>query len=161
MPDRTILEAAPHRRATAPSRRRSLPPARTALAVLLLAMATGQLSDVGGFARILGTYQVLPHGLLTPAAWMAAGTETLAGVLLLGGRHNGGCWALVVALAWTVLSLQAFARGLALDNCGCFGVHLGQRLRWWVLVEDAEFVALAAYVRARFGQRASGPETAR
>ena len=128
--------------------RRVRPSARTVLAVLLLAMAAGQLSDVGGFARILATYRVFPSGLLTPVAWMVAGVEAMAGVLLLGARRCGGWWALLVAVAWAALGLQAFARGLPVHNCGCFGVHLGQPLRWWVLLEDAEFVALAAWVRA-------------
>jgi len=48
----------------------------------------------------------------------------------------------------TALVLQAFARGLALHNCGCFGVHPGQPLPWWGLLEDAEFVARAGWVRA-------------
>ena len=87
-------EDVPRAGGPAPLARRVRPSARTALAVLLLAMAAGQLSDVGGFVRILATY-------------------------------------------------------LALHNCGCFGVHLGQPLQWWVLLEDAEFVALAAWVRAR------------
>jgi hypothetical protein len=59
-------------------------------------------------------------------------------------------------VAWSALGLEAFARGLVLHNCGCFGVHLGQPLRWWVLAEDAEFVALAAWVRASLSRQA-GP----
>lgn len=47
------------------------------------------------------------------------------------------------------LGIQAFARGLALDNCGCFGVYAAQPLRWWVLVEDVEVVALAVWVVRR------------
>jgi hypothetical protein len=58
-----------------------------------------------------------------------------------------------VAVVWSLLAAQAFARGLAVGNCGCFGVRLGQPLRWWVLVEDAEFVALAVWVRRQVTQR--------
>ena len=57
--------------------------------------------------------------------------------------------AVAVAVGWTILGTQAFVRGLAVDNCGCFGVHLAQPLRWWVLLEDAEFVALAWWVRRK------------
>lgn len=127
---------------------RRLPaPARGLLAVLLLAMAAGQLSDVAGFARVLDGYRVLPHGSLSPAAWGLAATEAMAGVALLRHRRGGSRLALAVAVVWSAFALPAFARGLALDNCGCFGVHFGQPLRWWVLLEDAEFVALAAWVR--------------
>lgn len=124
-----------------------LPPARSLLGGLLVAMAAGQLSDVGGFARILDTYQLLPRGGCTAAAWAFVTAETTAGAALLRGKRCGAALSVAVALAWTVLGTQAFARGLTIDNCGCFGVHLGQPLRWWVLLEDAELIALATWVR--------------
>lgn len=123
--------------------------ARTVLGVLLIAMAAGQLSDMDGFAGVLAGYQVMPSSLLAPAAWLLAGTEATAGWALLSGRKCGSHLALAVAVAWSLLAIQGFARGLVIDNCGCFGVHLAQPLRWWVLVEDAQFVALAAWVRHR------------
>jgi hypothetical protein len=43
--------------------------------------------------------------------------------------------ATAVAVTWTLLGTQAFVSGLPIDNCGCFGVHLGQPLRWSVLLE--------------------------
>jgi hypothetical protein len=146
----------------APSRP-SPPLARTVLAVLLLAMAAGQLSDVGGFAHILGTYRLLPTALLVPAAWVLAGAEVVAGTLLLRGRRCGVSLALTVAIVWTFLGIQAFARGLPLQNCGCFGLHLAQPLRWWTLAEDADFVALAAWVGARQRRplRSPGAQSAR
>jgi hypothetical protein len=85
--------------------------------------------------------------LLSPAAWGLAGAEAVAGLALLRHRRGGSGLALAVAIVWSAFALQAFARGVALDNCGCFGVHFGQSLRWWVLLEDAEFVALSAWVR--------------
>lgn len=129
------------------------------LALLLLAMAAGQLSDLGGFARVLDGYRLIPDGWLTPAAWLLAGAETAAGVGLLGHRRSGSVLALAVAVAWSALAVQAFTRGVAVDNCGCFGVHLAQSLRWWVLVEDAEFVALAAWVLR--AERRNGQQTGR
>lgn len=133
--------------------------ARRALAVLLLAMALGQLSDVGGFVDILMAYEVGDR----TAAWGIAVAlmtgELLGGVGLLrrGQRRRASLVAVLVAVGWTVLAAQAFLRGLAISNCGCFGVHLGQPLRWWVLLEDAEFVGLALWV-AR-GVRRSQPNT--
>ena len=120
-------------------------------------MAAGQVSDVGSFARILDAYRVFPGDVPTLAAWLFMATEATAGVVLLRRARWGVALAMLVALAWTVLGTQAFVRGLAIDNCGCFGVHLGQQLRWWVLVEDAEFIALAAWVRRaeRRGSRSS------
>lgn len=67
-------------------------PARTVLAVLLLAMAAGQLSDLSGFARILDGYRFIPQGWLTPIAWLLAGVEATAGLALLGHRRSGASW---------------------------------------------------------------------
>jgi hypothetical protein len=133
-------------KSTAAGTSRKWSPARTLLALLLLAMAAGQLSDVGGFAGILGTYRVFPGDAPTLAAWILIVTEAAAGVALLRHTRHGAVLAIVVALAWTALATQAFVRGLTIDNCGCFGIHLGQSLRWWVLIEDAEFIALAVWV---------------
>jgi hypothetical protein len=128
------------------SPRRRRPLARRLLGGLLLAMAAGQVSDLGGFARILETYRVFPGALPIIAAVALVALEAMAGVALLRGERRGGALSVAVALAWTVLGAQAFARGLPLANCGCFGVHLGQPLRWWVLIEDAEFIALTMWV---------------
>lgn len=123
--------------------------ARRVLGVLLLAMATGQALDVGGFASTLESYDAGPPWTATALASLLLLGETVAGVALLARRRIGPPLALAVAIAWTVLGVQAFARGLLVPNCGCFGIYLGQPLRWWVLVQDAEFVALAWWVRQR------------
>jgi hypothetical protein len=116
-------------------------------------MATGQLADLPGFVEVLGDYDLG----VAAVVWILAITlvlgEVVAGVLLLSGgagaRTMGAVAALTVAIAWSVLALSAFARGEAIQNCGCFGVYLAQPLRWLVLVEDAEFLALGGWVLFR------------
>ena len=51
-----------------------------------------------------------------------------------------------INLAYAALTTQAFARHLSIDNCTCFGVHLRQRLGWFVLAQDAYMIAFSAYV---------------
>lgn len=137
--------------------------ARRSLAALLVAMAAGQLSDLGGFVDVLAAYEALPGPAVAPAALAVVVAELVAGVgLLAGGWWRG--WAARVAVtvsaAWAALGAQAFVRGLALENCGCFGVHLPQSLWWGVLVQDAAFVATAVWVagatRAAAGGRPAG-----
>ncbi len=117
------------------------------LGVLLAAMAIGQLTDVGGFVEVIGTYGVGGDGAAAIIGVALLVCELLAGVGLLGGslvrRKGASRLAVFVAVAWSALGAQAFARGLLVPNCGCFGVHLAQPLRWWILVEDLEFVTLA------------------
>ena len=109
-------------------------------------MAVFQLADLPGFVGVLETFQ------LGGVGWVLA-VGLLAGELLSAGwlLAAPGRWPLVPALVfaatsvmWSALAAQAFARGLVLDNCGCFGVYLAQPLRWWVLVQDAALLGYSA-----------------
>lgn len=126
---------------------------RLVLAGLLVAMAAGQLSNPAAFVDIVASYELGGTAVAATLATALIAGELAAAIGLVSGeptrRHRAASLALAVAVTWSVLAVQAFARGLALDNCGCFGVHLAQSLRWWILIEDLEFVALAWWVRTR------------
>jgi len=123
-----------------------LPLARSVLAGIMAAMALGQASDLDGFEASLAGYRAVPGALLGPAARLLVIAEAVAAVALIRRWRGGEALGLTVAGLWTVAGVEAFARGLSLRNCGCFGTQLQQPLGWWVLVEDAEFVALATWV---------------
>jgi uncharacterized membrane protein YphA (DoxX/SURF4 family) len=124
--------------------------ARIILGVVLLAMGAGKLSDVHGYAAALAAFRVIPDGALqiVAIAWLCA--ELAAGALLVAGvrtaRVAGAPLALCVNIAYAALTTQAYARGLAVANCTCFGVHLAQRLSWFVLLQDAYMIFLSAWV---------------
>jgi hypothetical protein len=124
--------------------------ARWTTALLLLGMAAGQLADMEGFVGILETYEVGGGAVgWSLGAALVLGELTGGGLLLLSAnrRRSGAAVGLGVAVVWSMLAAQAFARGLVLESCGCFGVYLAQPLRWWVLLEDAELIALTSWVR--------------
>ncbi|MGH3004449.1 MAG: MauE/DoxX family redox-associated membrane protein [Gaiellaceae bacterium] len=126
------------------------PPLAPLLYGLLLAgMAAGQVASLDTFEDALASYELL-GGLLPAAVIGLPALEVLAALGLLGSRllprraaRAAGVLGIVVAVAWSVLAVQAFARGLAVENCGCFGAYLAQELRWWVLLEDAYQLLLA------------------
>lgn len=123
--------------------------ARWWLATLLLSMGLAQLSDFGGFADVLASYQAFPRRSALPVALAIMVAEMVAGLGLMAGgksRRVGANVAVGAAVFWTALGVQAFARGLNLSNCGCFGVHLPQRLWWGVLVQDSVFLASTLWV---------------
>lgn len=124
--------------------------ARPILGVLLLAMGVGQASNLPAFVDIMETYGLGGSATAVVLSIALLVVELLGGVGLLAHRRSAASVAVLVALAWTAIGLQAFARGLDVPNCGCFGTHLSQPLRWWVLVQDAEFVALAWWVHRRW-----------
>lgn len=127
-------------------------------------MAVGQLTNPAGFVAILASYEI--GGSIvsaTTSALLIMGELGAAVGLIATGRrrrHAAASLALAVTLAWSALGAQAFARSLDLDNCGCFGVHLGQPLRWWVLIEDVELVALAWWIRTRSAITTTPPRAA-
>lgn len=128
-------------------------------------MAAGQLAHPAGFVEVIESYQVggAPFAVVIAAGLITSEVAAAVGLLALERAHRrkAAAGAVGVALAWSALGVQAFARGLALDNCGCFGVYAAQPLRWWVLVEDLELVLLAVWVRRRAGapRVGDGPTT--
>ncbi len=130
----------------APGRSKGL--ARVYLGVLLAAMAAGQAISWDVFVDAVSSYRTGPAGVI---AALLLGAEALAAVGLLVNPPNArtrsaAAWlGLAVAVGWSALAVQAFARGLVVPNCGCFGAHLAQSLNWTVLVQDAAFVGLAAW----------------
>lgn len=114
--------------------------------ILLLAMATLQAIDLRGFADVLATYRLGPPEVASVLALAFVTAEAVSGAGLLRRRVSpvAALGGLAVALGWSFLAAEAFFRHLTLSNCGCFGMYLGQPLRWWVLLEDADFVLLAA-----------------
>jgi hypothetical protein len=121
--------------------------------LLLAGMAAGQLASFDAFERALHGYDVFAD-----PGWVAVVLLVLelAGALGLLASASlppslaraAGLAGLAVAAFWSILAAQAFARGLELDNCGCFGAYLAQPLRWWVLLEDAYMLVLAWFAAA-------------
>ena len=124
--------------------------------VLLAGMAAGQLASFSAFRRALGGYDLLGNAASTAVVVVVFELAAALGLLASASvpRSIGraaGLAGLAVAGFWSFLAAQAFARGVELDNCGCFGAYLAQPLRWWVLVEDAYMLVLAWYAAAAGG----------
>ncbi|MEJ7798455.1 MAG: MauE/DoxX family redox-associated membrane protein [Solirubrobacteraceae bacterium] len=131
--------------------------ARIYLGVLLALMAVGQLASLRSFVDAIEDYRVAgPFAAILAAALIALELAAAVGLLLaIAARaRRAAAWlALAVAVAWSLLALQGLARGLELDNCGCFGRFLSQPLTLWVIPQDAIFVALAIVVVRRRPQQ--------
>jgi hypothetical protein len=133
---------------------------RIVLGALYVAMAAGQLASWPAMPDILEAYDAAPPAALP---WLAAGLiggELLAAAWLLARPRSAGlapAWVYAaVAVAWTVLGVQAYLRGLAVDNCGCFGSYLPQRLTWFTLAQDGLLLIYAALLlRAAYRARRS------
>ena len=125
-----------------------MPIARLVFAILLLAMAAGQMLSLPVFVRAIETYRVAgpAASALLSAALIVSEAASGVGLITRWRRARvGAAWmGLGVAMAWAALAIQAFVRSLVIPNCGCFGRYLAQRLSSWVLVQDGYFILLAS-----------------
>lgn len=123
---------------------------RGALALVLLLTGLGKALDISGFAEVVATYGVLPRPLLLPAALALTATELALSAWLASGwrlRYAGLAAAALHAmfLVWASIAL---ARGLAIPNCGCFGIFFARPLSTVTLLEDALLIAASVTLAA-------------
>lgn len=136
---------------------------RTVLGTVYTAMAVGQLASFGHMPRILSTYGLVTGGAATALAVALIAGELVCGVWFLARPRSKAVapvWVFTaVSVVWTVLAVQAYARGLAVANCGCFGIYLTQQLSWFVLLQDA-LTLFYAWLLLRTCGRVPAPQRA-
>lgn len=118
---------------------------RYLFALLMLATAIGKLLDMPGFYAIVASYRTLPDALVPLCAWALTLTELGLSVWLVLGLRLAQAALVLIAMhamyfGWT---LAALLRGLALGNCGCFGVYWARPLTIYSPLEDLALLALA------------------
>ncbi len=115
--------------------------------LLLLATGMGKLLDLPGFVAVVDSYRLLPAPLLWPSAVALTVTELGLAAWLLSGRRLRLAAVLLIALhaMFMLWQLVTLARGIALDNCGCFGVFWARPLTWFTPLEDLVLIALAVW----------------
>jgi Methylamine utilisation protein MauE len=125
--------------------------ARYFFALLLAASSVAKLADMGGFADVVVTYDVLLAAFVPIAAWTLVVFEgALAIWLFIGTNLRLAAWMLValhgVYFCW--LSVALF-RGIHVPNCGCFGIYFPRPLTLFTLVEDLLLLGLALFLLTR------------
>lgn len=121
-------------------------PFRTLFCVLMLTTALGKLLDNRGFAAVLATYQFsIPEPLLLPLGLVVSLVELAIGLAILTGLQlrRAAQLTVVVHIGYLGLAVLTNLRGIALTNCGCFGVFLARPMTWYTVLEDAILLLLS------------------
>jgi methylamine utilization protein MauE len=149
------VETGARRREARGGKRTTLLVLRFLVAAVLAATAVGKLLDLPGFAEVLRSYRALPDfGLWPVAIGMPAAELAVAAWLVVGVRLRGAAFASAgLHAAYAVWSAVAVLRGLALPNCGCFGVFFKRPLGWHTVLEDAGMVGLSLAMAGLAGRR--------
>ena len=125
-----------------------------------------KIADPRAFAKIVYHYQVVgPSAFFgfVPANLVAVAlpwVELSAGVLLITGlwRREAGAVAAVLLGVFVVAVASTLARGIDIQNCGCFALDASGRAAGWKLIAGDLALLAAALVVAVVPLRA--PETA-
>ena len=120
---------------------------RLFLGLLFTATGLAKLLDNRGFAQVIASYQLgLPGLFLLPLGLCISLAEVWIGTNLLRARRvRPSLWGtLLFLVGYGALAAMTLRRGIALDNCGCFGVFLARPLRWTTVLEDAALAAISA-----------------
>lgn len=109
------------------------------LGLLFVSTAIGKLLDNRGFAHVIESYQLgIPNTALLGLALSISLLELLIGINILRGRFLSMniLATLGFHLGYAGLAFVTLLRGIALSNCGCFGVFLARSLSWSTVGED-------------------------
>ena len=118
---------------------------RLLVGVVLAATGLGKVLDISGFARVLATYELGPAWINTLLAYSLPFIELATGICLVASLQLRQVASIAVGLHVMLLSsvLITLARGIAVPNCGCFGVFLARPLTPLTAVEDAVMLAFS------------------
>ena len=126
---------------------------RVAGALIWIAAGATKLPDLAAFATQVERYEILPHLLVVPLAYILPFFEILLGVYLAAGLFVRAS-ALVGTLLFVIFltaQVQALIRGLKLD-CGCFGTLAKSTVGPWTLLRDTA-LGIPTFVMLAFPSR--------
>ncbi len=132
---------------------------RLLFGLIFITTAIGKLLDNRGFADVLLQYRLFPGSVILPLALTISLGELCLGILLWRNRYLGRAAAvtLVINTGYLLLAAVTLARGISLNNCGCFGVFWARPLSYGTLIEDGVLVVLSVLFFLSAGKNSHQP----
>jgi uncharacterized membrane protein YphA (DoxX/SURF4 family) len=137
---------------------------RLVVAAIFVYASVDKILHPAAFAKVVYNYQILPGGLINPAAIVLPWLELFLGLLLLVGIWQPGAVLTANGLLAAFFGVLIFSALRGLDvECGCFSTTPGQSQgpMVWYLMRDGLFVLMGAFLfwRTFCGTTAPKPTT--
>lgn len=96
---------------------------RIALGGVFIFAGSAKLGNIDTLIWEINQYNILPHQLATAYGYVLPPLEIALGVFLVVGLmlRISSVVSMLVVLSFAIAKIQAFARGLDIDICPCFG----------------------------------------
>lgn len=129
--------------------------------LILISTGIGKGLDMDGFVTVLDEYQLQPHWLSIVLAYSLPFIEFGIGLGLLIAKKRVILSWLAIGIHILMLTVVVYTlnRGIAVSNCGCFGVFLARPLTFITAIEDSVMLTLSFLVLLE--ARLKAKETAR
>ena len=126
--------------------RRQIP--RWFVGLILIATGTGKALDIPGFVTVVTAYDLGPVWTYPLLAHILPFVELATGVCLLTGVKVRDAASVAVGLHGLLLTVVIVTlwRGIAVANCGCFGVFWSRPVDAVTVGEDAIMLGLSVLV---------------
>lgn len=120
---------------------------------ILIATGLGKVLELAGFVTVIEAYRLVSHRVAVALAYSLPLIELGTGFFLVIGRFLLSGASLAVGLHAVMISavVITLARGIPVDNCGCFGVFFARPLSYTTLIEDLVMLVMSvwAWINAR------------
>jgi len=119
---------------------------RLLLGTVFVAAGALKALDPAAFANDVARYGMVPYPLVNLVALTLPWVELSAGALLVLGVWKRASALVIAGLNVVFLAAISVALVRGLEVCGCFGASVARKASPWSLVEDAVFLAAAAWL---------------
>ena len=124
---------------------------RIIIGTVFLLSGLSKIAAMREFSRAVAAYEILPHAITVPAAYLLPWFELALGIVILFGWHIGTFSAISAALLtlFTLAVLVNITRGQRDLACGCFGALVQERMGWKILIRNVWLTGAALVLALR------------
>lgn len=117
--------------------------AKTVVSIIFVSISFLKMSSFEQFTLNVQNYNIIPYGLIAPVSILIIVFEFLGGIGLFVKSFEKPSSLLLISLL-TVFSIAIIISLLDnnINNCGCFGNYVEDKISWWSVVRNVIFIVV-------------------